>query len=237
MGWVARTIALALAGFAALAPVAVRATPPPTVIFATQPGKPAFDGDDFGGNPFASAFIAALGEGVGDDRATLTEMTLALSGGEQQPDLTSASGGLELGAAARAIALVIVFADYGDSSDGFGSLPGAAFDAVRVRSALALAGYRAKLAVVADRKAYLMRVAKFARETRRADRALLYTTGHGMGVAGKTWLLPPGFDAADRASSLAPRSIGVDTLGSLLHARKSNLIVYAGCRDNPMKLD
>jgi len=35
-------------------------TAPVEVVFATQPGEPAYDNDPFGGNPFASAFIAAI---------------------------------------------------------------------------------------------------------------------------------------------------------------------------------
>ena len=237
MGGLRHSIALVLAGVAALIAEPAYATAPAITIYATQSGKPAFDGDDFGGNPFASALIAALGGLSGDDRATLVETTMAQSGGEQQPDLSQAAGGLELAPKGRAVALVIVFADYGDASDGFGSLPGAAFDATRVRSALLRAGYRAKLAVVASREDYLARVAQFARDTRRVDGAVLYTTGHGMEVAGETWLIPPGFDASDRVTPLGERAIRVSSLRGWLGARKSNLLVYSGCRDNPMGLD
>ena len=237
MGGVKHSLAAVLAGVAVLITGSVHATAPATTIYATQSGKPAFDGDDFGGNPFASAFIAALGEDAGDDRATLVETTMAQSGGEQQPDLGQAAGGLELVPKGRAVALVIAFADYGDASDGFGSLPGAAFDATRVRAALSRAGYRAKLAVVANREDYLARVARFARDARRADGAVLYTTGHGMEVAGETWLIPPGFDASDRVTPLGERAIRVSSLRGWLGARTSNLIAYAGCRDNPMGLD
>ena len=234
---ISRTICAMLASVVAFAAVTAQAAQAPIAIYATQSGKPAFDGDDFGGNPFASAFITALGEGVGDDRATLVETTLALAGGEQQPDLAQAATGLDLAPKNRAMALVIVFADYGDASDGFGSLPGAAFDATRVRAALSRAGYRAKLAVVANREDYLTRVARFARDTRKADGAVLYTTGHGMEIAGETWLIPPGFDASDRVTPLAARAIQVRSLRESLGARESNLIAYAGCRDNPVGLE
>ena len=209
------------------------AAPPATLVYATQGGTPAFDGDPSGGNPFATAFIQALGEGAGDDRATLTERTLANSGGGQRPDLGGAPAMLELRPSGTAVALVIVFADYGDDQ-GLASLPGAAFDAARVSAALKRAGYDAALAVVDSRAEYLDRLAAFARHSGTADEALLYTTGHGMEAGGTVWLIPPEFDPNDRAVALEPRAIRVAGLGGQLAAKKRNQVFYAGCRDNPL---
>ena len=214
------------------APLAAQA-PPATLVHATQGGTPAFDGDPSGGNPFATAFIQALGEGAGDDRATLTERTLANSGGGQRPDLSGGPAKVELQASGRAVALVIVFADYGDDQ-GLASLPGAAFDAVRVSAALNRAGYDSALAVVTSRAEYLDRLAAFTRHSGGADEALLYTTGHGMEAGGNIWLIPPEFDPADRSSALEPRAIRVAGLGGQLAAKKRNQVFYAGCRDNPL---
>ncbi|MCA1661325.1 MAG: caspase family protein [Novosphingobium sp.] len=222
---------------ATLVPTATAAAPAVgRILYATQPGKPAFDGDDFGGNPFATAFVEALAAGEGDDRESLIERTLASSSGEQRPDLEVAAGTLDLAPRGRAVALVMVFADYG-GSQGLGSLPGAAFDAARVHRAARRAGYDARFAVVASREEYLARLARFSRKSGGADRALLYTTGHGMEVGGVTWLIPPEFDPEALEASWPERALRVAGLGDALRARKSNLVVYAGCRDNPLGLE
>lgn len=233
-----RLIRLAVVlAFAGLGATTHAQTPASTVtVFATQPGKPALDGDPFGGNPFATAVIAALGEGRGDDRATLTERTQLNSAGQQRPDLTLVRSGFDLEPSGKAVALVLVFADYGNADDGWASLPGAAFDAARVRAALAVAGYDAKLAIVPNRGAYLARVEAFSRIARDADAALLYTTGHGFEVQGRTYLVPPGFDATDRTSPLPGRTVPLDELRARLGAKDRNLLLYAGCRDNPLNL-
>lgn len=234
----ARFVTIALAatiGMGFAAPLA--AAPAATLVYATQPGKAAFDGDPSGGNPFATAFIQALGEGGGDARATLVERTLKNSGGGQSPDLAGAPAklGLVPDGAGKAIALVIVFADYGDDQ-GLPSLPGAAFDAARVRAALGRAGYDASLAVVSSRAEYLERLAAFAKQSAGADEALLYTTGHGMEAGGNVWLIPPEFDPADSLGPLEPRAIRVGGLAGKLTARRRNHVFYAGCRDNPLGL-
>lgn len=229
------TFTFAAITFAALtfaAPLAAQA-PPAALVHATQGGTPAFDGDPSGGNPFATAFIQALGEGPGDDRATLTERTLANSGGGQRPDLAGAPATLDLRPNGKAVALVIVFADYGDDQ-GLASLPGAAFDAARVSAALKRAGYAASLAIVGSRAEYLDRLAAFTRQSAGADEALLYTTGHGMEAGGNVWLIPPEFDPADRSNALEPRAIRVAALGGKLGAKQRNQVFYAGCRDNPL---
>lgn len=215
-----------------IAPLAAQA-PTATLLQATQGGTPAFDGDASGGNPFATAFIEALGQGRGDDRTTLTERTMANSGGGQRPDLSGAPATLDLAPAGKAVALVMVFADYGDDQ-GLASLPGAAFDAARVSAALRRAGYDASLAVVSSRAEYLDRLSQFARQSAGADDALLYTTGHGMEAGGNIWMIPPEFDPNDRTSALEPRAVRVGGLGASLKAKRRNQVFYAGCRDNPL---
>jgi len=227
MGRVKASALLATLAALLATPLAAQA-PPATLLYATQGGTPAFDGDPSGGNPFATAFIEALGQGAGDDRATLTN-----SGGGQRPDLAGAPAALDLKPSGKAIALVIVFADYGDDQ-GLSSLPGAAFDAARVSAALKRAGYDASLAIVGSRAEYLDRLVQFNRQSGTADEALLYTTGHGMEAGGNVWMIPPEFDPADQSSALEPRAIRVAGLGGELKAGRRNQVFYAGCRDNPL---
>ncbi|MHA7819260.1 MAG: caspase family protein [Erythrobacter sp.] len=217
-----------LAGFAAPA-AADTAT-----IYATQSGLPAYDADPYGGNPFASALIAALGRSEGETVDTLFAETIANSGGLQFPDLAQAGESLRVSPAPgeAASAMVIVFADYGDEK-GLVSLPGAAFDAIRVGRALANAGYEVRTLVAADAATYRDAVSRFARDADEADRALLYTTGHGVEVEGKLWLIPP--EAEDEADMLAA-SIPMAEVGRLFDGPGERLLLYAGCRDNPMQL-
>lgn len=211
------------------------APPPATLVYAAQPGRQAFDGDAHGGNPFATAVVASLSRGKGDDRTEIVEATLANSGGGQRPQTPSTP--LELAPQGQAIALIIVFADYGDDADGLASLPGAAFDAARVHRAAQRAGYRATFAVVTNRADYLDSLARFYSASRRADVALLYTTGHGFGVRGSSWIIPPDFPVTAPGANWRERAIEVESLGAGLRARRANIVAYAGCRDNPLGLD
>lgn len=236
MGRLIRLAAVAALALTASSLASAQTAAKPLTLFATQPGTPALDGDPYGGNPFATAVIAALGEGTGDDRATLIERTQLGSGGKQRPDLALAASGVDLEPSGKAVALVLVFSDYGNADDGWGSLPGAAFDAARVRAALSVAGYDAQLAIVTNRGEYLARADAFAQAAKAADTALLYTTGHGFEVGGKTYLVPPGFDATDLTSPLAPRTVPLDEVAARLGGKGRNLLLYAGCRDNPLNL-
>lgn len=223
--------ALALLSAATLA---VPATADTGTIYATQSGLPAYDSDTYGGNPFASALIAALRYDAGDPFEKLVADTITNSGGMQFPDLSRVGEGMSLAPAdgETALALVIVFADYGDE-DGLVSLPGAAFDAMRVGRALAEAGYEVRTVVAVDAAGYREEVSAFAREADGADRALLYTTGHGVEVGGTIWLIPP---EAESAGDMLTASIPMTEIETRFDGPGKRLLLYAGCRDNPDRL-
>lgn len=203
-------------------------------IYATQPGLPAYDRDAHGGNPFATAVIAALSQ-PGDDLAqTLTERTSSASFDLQYPDLTEAGPDAQLvpGAGEMAHALVIVFADYGDE-EGLISLPGAAFDAHRVGRALNAAGYEVTRVMADNASGYREALEAFLREAEGADRMLIYTTGHGFEVDGTVYLVPP--DAEAEANMLTG-AITLPEIRERIAGPGARLLLYAGCRDNPLDL-
>jgi hypothetical protein len=60
----------------------------PCIVFATSPRKPAFDGDEVGGNPFATALIRASEKPGVSLRSLLQDVrrqTLASTAGKQRP--------------------------------------------------------------------------------------------------------------------------------------------------------
>ena len=221
----------ALAAVLCAIPAAAAAQAKPETIYATQSGRYAYDADDFGGNPFASALIWSLAHPGPDQIEQLELQTGDFSGGYQVADGSRAAAGTALNpqAGETAVALVIVFADYGDRA-GLPSLPGAAFDAVRVSAALSAAGYASKAVFARDAAHYRAELAAFAERSRGADRALLYTTGHGTEPAkGEIYLLPPDRDRIE-APTLA-HTIELGQVAQAVNARKTNLLLYAGCRE------
>lgn len=230
-----RLVALALLAVAAPASAAERA--PVQFIYGTQSGLPALDSDPFGGNPFATAVIAALEDHIGDAGDVIIEQTLENSGNFQAPDVDSIGDASSLRPATgeTAKALVIVFADYGDDS-GLVSLPGAAFDAARVSKALRAAGFDTVMHVATSAEEFRAAVAEFGKGTNAADHAVIYTTSHGSEVDGRIVMLPPELDTMP-APSMPEDFIMLSELESALQARSSNRLFYAGCRDNPLQLE
>lgn len=208
------------------------AAQPPVMVYGTQQGQAAYDADAYGGNPFASAVVAALAGTAQDSAYALEVNTGELSGGYQIAD-AAMLGAMSLRPAAEesAGALVVVFADYGDGA-GLPSLPGAAFDAVRVAHALTQAGYAVTLAMPRSAADYRAAVAEFAGDSAQYDRALIYTTGHGISPDGHGFLLPPEMEALP--SPGPGDAIALDEVGQALKARGANLLLYAGCREDIM---
>lgn len=229
MGLWRLTAALALSTSPALADALLAQ---PVTVYGTQQGALAYDADPYGGNPFASAVIAALTDADADTSYAVEVNTGELSGGYQIAD-ASQLGALRLRPAAGedAVALVVVFADYGDI-EGLPSLPGAAFDAVRVADALRAAGYVVATAVPRTAADYRAAVQEFGAASANYDRALIYTTGHGISPDGYTFLLPPDIDAL--ANPGPGDAIGMDEVGESLKATGVNLLLYAGCREDLM---
>lgn len=222
---------LALAGsVATAAPAAAQLR----TIYATESGEPAGDFDRRGGNPFASALITALEQPEDNLREQLAYNTLIYSDGKQAPETHAIDGSTRLVPAEgeQAVALLLVFADYGDE-EGLVSLPGAAFDAYRVGRALSDAGYDVRTVIAADAQAFGDALDAFALEAQGADRSLLYTTGHGVEVDGAIYIIPP---EAERATNMLDRAIPLADVKQVMEGEGNRLLIYAGCRDNPLGL-
>jgi hypothetical protein len=210
----------------------------PGVIYATSSGLPAYDQDPFGGNPFASALIATLAEEQRDrpinSIARIEALTIGNSGGEQFPDTRYAehTRGLAPLPGERAVALVAVFADYGDDA-GLASLPGAAFDADRVSKALSAAGYEVTVVIAATGQEYLTSLENFSAQAKLAERSLMYTTGHGFEVDKSIFIIPP---EAEENEAILEASIPLADIRTTLASAPNTLLLYAGCRDNPLGL-
>ena len=231
-----------LAGLVAIAVVAAThsARPPALLYYGTQSGDQTFDADADGGNPFASALIEALARprlGLAELGPALRELTSAKSSGQQTPEVplrgVSASWPLLLPAADDSrIALVLVVSDYA-MSGGAPSLPGVRHDAQRVTFALRQAGFVTEIALDLDLKATRQRLAAFRERSWGADTALVYSTGHGVEVGGQVFLLPGDYPTGQRNAALTSRAIRLAEVVEAAQARRANLVLYAGCRDNP----
>ena len=210
---------------------------PPLVFHAGQPGRLTTDRDRLGGNPFASALVDVL---------KLSPLTLETFAGRMAAANAGYSGGWQqldpprrlpdpfrrLDAPGKRAALVLINADY--SRSGTYSLPGAAFDALRVPAALTAAGYETTLVLDADGAGARRALDAFAVQSEAAETALIYVGGHGM-QKGRTvhWLL--GDYPAAEAKWLPTHAIPLDEIGRGARARSLNLVLYASCRDDPFR--
>ncbi len=235
--------------FAFLALVTVTSTPmlraeetpqPALVFYASSSGKPTFDQGEGGGNPFASALVELLQSrdlGLGAFSTQLRVLTVKKSGGRQQPEVPSSPHPADWKIAPKAegerrVALVLVYSDYSGLGEAK-SLPGAKRDAGRVSDALNAAGFETKSILDPIRAHLGDELAAFASRSEGADVALVYTTGHGVQVAGKVYLLPGDFPVSQRAGALAEFAIPLDAISAVPRAKRTNLVMYGGCRDNP----
>ena len=213
---------------------------PPLTFYGAQSGKETLDQSDGGGNPFASALIDVLARPslrLGQLPSLLAQLTKAKSGGLQVVDgpafalpktwrLHAGPGG------GRRVALVIVFSRY-DPAQGAPQLPGAAGDATRVTDAFKAAGFDTQLVLDPDRDAYIAALEDFSRTSAKADASALYTTGHGVEVGGKIYLLPGNYPVKAGSSALESNAIPVASMIGTGKARSANLFFFAGCRNNP----
>lgn len=203
--------------------------------WATRSGAETLDGPNGSGNPFATALIEQMGKAdltFADACAAVRTRTRELSGGFMTPE----TPGVETAPAwrfapsrrERRVALVVVFSNYAAAP----VLPGAATDGNRMRDAFARAGFQAQLLVDPSREALAATLADFSRRSARADVAALYSTGHGVEVGGVQYVLYADHVAANGAPELARAARWTD-LAAAPRARKLNLTLWAGCRNNP----
>lgn len=225
---------LPLASTGSTAPLAGRE---PIRVMAAQPGQITRDRDALGGNPFASTLVALL-QGpsldLGSFLTALVEQTSKRTSGRQVPDLQIPTGApthwrwQANSHNETRRALVLVYWDYGQT--GFASLPGARHDLARVSQALSAAGFRVEALANPDRSSLRTALSRFARESRAADAAVIYATGHGFQRSGQALLLPNDVHRRDGPTRGATRAIGVEDLARTLQARRVNVLFYGACR-------
>lgn len=212
-----------------------------TLVFhAVSSGQRALDKGNGGGNPFASALIETLGSGdvrLGELSQTLKALTAAFSNNKMIADVPrkpAPSDWQVVPARAGEVrkALVLVTSDYSHSG-GAPSLPGAAHDAERIAAALRTAGFETELALDLDRAGMREKLTSFGEESRAADAAVIYTTGHGVEVGGTVYVIPGDYPIAEKNAALASHAIPLADIAASLHAKTVSLTFYGGCRDNP----
>jgi Caspase domain len=210
------------------------------VFHASQPGKQTLDEGEGGGNPFASALIELLGRpslALAQLPAELKQLTAKKSGNFQSADVPEAGsrGNVSLVPTTPGemrIALVMVVSDY-TQSDGAESLPGARLDAERIAAALNRAGFATEIALDLGLDAMRNKLADFRAQSMISDMAIIYTTGHGVEVAGTTFLIPGDYPVKSGNSALARKALPLPEIALSPAARQVNLVFYGGCRDNP----
>lgn len=210
------------------------------VMTAVSSGERALDSGEGGGNPFASALIEVLARSqlqLGELPAALKHITHEKSRGRMTADVPPAIEPHNWSVAParpdeRRLALVLIVSDY-SRTGGAKSLPGAKLDAGRIASALRAAGFSTEVALDLDQEEMRQKLATFGAASRRADAAVIYTTGHGVEVDGRIYLIPSDYPIKERNAALASRAIPLASIASPLQARNVNLVFYGGCRDNP----
>ena len=98
-------------------------------------------------------------------------------------------------------------------------------DSKRVGQALIDAGFRTRIVLDADRKAFGAALEGFA-NNKEADVALIYTTGHGVEHGGEIHLLMGDFPVAKGEAALAAHAVKLKVIAAAARAKKSNLVFY-----------
>lgn len=214
---------------------------PVRTFYATRRGGSTLDTAAGGGNPFASALIELARNpkvALRDLPDRLRKSTRRLSRGHQQVEWSGPARRpgwrFPLDGAAhpeRREALVLVVSDYSGSGQ-YRSLAGAARDERRVAAMLAECGFSVTQGIGPRRCDLLAATAAFSRRARRADVAVIYSTGHGMQLGDEVYLLPGDFPggAGLRHAHFARHAVGIPRLARSATARHLNLVFFAGCR-------
>lgn len=213
----------------------------PLLFHAAQSGRQTLDAAEGGGNPFASAFIELLarpGLTLADFPRALSDLTAVKSKGFQladaPPTVEPAAWRFRPKPAGEIrAALVLVISNY-SRSDTAPSLPGARADAARISRALEQAGFETQTVLDPDTAGIRTALSQFAKRSAAADIAILYTTGHGVEVDGNVHLLLGDYPVAQGSSALARHGVRLAEIAASVKARRANLVLYGGCRDNPL---
>lgn len=234
-----RALVAAIAALPLIAASPASAAPLSLQFWATRSGGETLDAPDGTGNPYATQLIALLDEGAGPLpalAAQLCDRTRFATHDFQIPETVPAQFASSWRVSPRPrrekrVALVVTTADY-SASDAAQSLPGAARDGVRIADALTRAGFAVTRAHDVSREALPGVLRGFARTSSRADVAFLYSTGHGVEVDGVQYSLFGDHRVADGIEGLS-RAARWTEIAASARARKLNVTVWAGCRNNP----
>ena len=212
----------------------------PAIVFATRSGGTTIDQDAYGGNPFATALIElATTERMSFRQfpERLRALTVRASQRHQVPqwkrwpERLSWSLRLQPGSRAeRRCALVLVVSDYARA--GAASLAGAAHDERRISAMLGANGFSVVQGVAPARSAILQALARFGRQARTHDVAVIYCTGHGVEWNGRVHLLPGDYPLVEgsRPALLRAKAVSVDRISTACRASRFNVVFFAGCR-------
>jgi Caspase domain len=227
-------LAVAMFGGSALAQT-VAPLPGALIYYAGQPGRLTQDRDEQGGNPFASALVEVLEHAPGtlsDFTAELAASNARHSGGWQQLQFPKKIPywRMDAKASGKRVALVLINANY--SAAGVGSLPGAAFDAMRIPQALKAAGFETTLVFDASPADARKAMDAFSATSADAEAALIYVGGHGIQHKRVVYWMMGDYPAQD-AKWLPDHAFAIDEIARSARARSMNLILYASCRDDP----
>ena len=216
-------------------PCLLKGAPPPAkpvFIYASLAGRPTYDDDAQGGNPFATSVVELLSRrkpiSFTTFQADLITLTQRNSRGAQQAEIVGGDYLSQRQFLPRSrnqtwVALVVVFSNYSDSGLGL-SLPGAKRDSKRIAVALSQAGFIVTQLTDPDRNTLARVIKDFANSSVSADVSVIYTTGHGVEVNGVARILLP-YTRSNNKDALT-----VLELARSARARFANLIFYAACR-------
>lgn len=207
----------------------------PVHVFATQPGHRASDtrrGPE-PGSPFGSAFAEALARG--QNLEALLREVAALTRERSRPRGQAIALPPVIPrwsprqAEERRVALVLVVSDYRHHRD----LAGARHDARAVADALQSAGFATTRVLDPAAASLDAMLEAFAAQSAGADVAAIFASGHGLAVAGVEFLLLPEAPARPGRHDLRPAvAVGLPRLAAAARARRLNLILYGGCRQD-----
>jgi hypothetical protein len=212
----------------------------PAIVFATRSGGTTIDQDAYGGNPFATALIELARTermSIREFPGRLRALTARASQRHQVPqwkrwpERLSWSLPLQPGSRdERRCALVLVVSDYVRA--GATSLAGAACDERRISAMLGANGFSVVQGVAPTRSAILQALARFGRQARTHDVAVIYCTGHGVEWNGSVHLLPGDYPLVEgcRPALLQAKAVSVDRISTACRAGRFNVVFFAGCR-------
>jgi hypothetical protein len=215
------------------------AAPPALVYYGGMPGRLTMERDRQGGNPFASGLIDVLREKhvrLADFGQRLAAATALHADGWQLPDVPRRTPPLDWtvggGPGEKRVALIVAVADYSRAS-GILSLAGSRLDVGRLESALEEAGFETRVVLDEDRSGVMAELEAFAERARTADVALVYAGGHGVQRARTAYLVMGDYPAPRDPTHLRSHAVSVPELGAAAQARRLNMVLFAGCRNDP----